>query len=192
MKAGFTMNLESALTFSHTLVAPIIKSGDTVVDATVGNGNDTVFLASRVGKTGHVLGFDVQKEAIEHTKLQLQLTGFTDRVQLILDGHEHLSEYLSSEISAAIFNLGYLPGSDKQIITLSKTTLPALETCLHYLRRGGIVALVVYYGHPGGVTEKDAVLNFASNLDQQQYQVLKYQFINQVHEPPFLLAIQKR
>lgn len=188
------MNLESAVKYSHTLLKPVIARGDTVVDATVGNGNDTIFLASLVGITGHVLGFDVQQQALDKTATQLTLTGMTNRVQLIHDGHEHLNQYLTAQqsLAAAIFNLGYLPGSDKKIITHGNTTLKALKLCLSHLRRGGIVALVVYYGHPGGEQEKDEVLKAVKALDQHQYQALQYGFINQIHQPPFLLAIQKR
>ncbi|GAX09022.1 MAG TPA: 16S rRNA (cytosine(1402)-N(4))-methyltransferase [Lactobacillus sp.] len=188
------MNLEPAVNYSHTLLKPIIIKGDTVVDATVGNGNDTIFLASLVGKSGLVLGFDVQQQALDKTATQLTLTGMTHQVQLIHDGHEHLNQYLEPEqqISAAIFNLGYLPGSNKSIITHGATTLKALTTCLNHLRRGGIVALVVYYGHPGGEIEKEMVLNHVKKLSQQEYSVLQYGFINQIHQPPFLLAIQKR
>lgn len=188
------MNLQSALEYSHTLLTTVIAEGDTVIDATMGNGHDTLFLATRVGPTGHVLSFDVQQQALTATKTQLTLTGLTQQVQLIHDGHEHLDQYLgiNDEISAAIFNLGYLPGSDKQIITHSETTLAALQTCLTHLRRGGIVALVVYYGHSGGETEKNAVLAATQALDQHVYQVLQYGFINQVHQPPFLIAVQKR
>lgn len=188
------MNLEPAVNYSHTLLKPVIVKGDTVVDATVGNGNDTLFLASLVGNTGHVLGFDVQQQALDKTATQLVLTGMTQRVQLIHDGHEHLNQYLDPEqqISAAIFNLGYLPGSNKAVITHGDTTLKALTTCLTQLRRGGIVALVVYYGHPGGEQEKEMVLNHVKELNQKEYAVLQYGFINQIHQPPFLLAIQKR
>lgn len=188
------MNLEAPLTFSHTLLKPVISSGDTVVDATVGNGHDTIFLASLVGKTGHVLGFDIQQQALDTTTQQLVLTGLHPQTTLILAGHEQLDNYLTTgqEISAATFNLGYLPGSDKSVTTTSRTTSPAIQACLAHLRRGGIVSVMVYYGHPAGKIEKKAVLDYVSTLDQHRFQVLKYQFINQVHEPPFLLAIQRR
>ncbi|KRK97713.1 SAM-dependent methyltransferase [Secundilactobacillus odoratitofui DSM 19909 = JCM 15043] len=188
------MNLESALSYSHTLLKPIIQAGDTVIDATVGNGHDTIFLAGLVGHSGQVLGFDVQQVALDETALQLQLTGQAHQVQLIHDGHQNLDHYLApdQQISAAIFNLGYLPGSDKTIITHAQTTLSALDCCLSHLRRGGIVALVVYYGHEGGEAEKTAVLNEVQQLDQHEFQVLQYGFINQVHQPPFLIAVQRR
>ncbi|MCH5463264.1 methyltransferase domain-containing protein [Lactobacillus sp. LC28-10] len=188
------MNLEPAVKYSHTLLKPIIAPGDTVVDATVGNGNDTIFLASLVGKAGHVLGFDIQQQALDETATQLTLTGMTNQVQLIHDGHEHLEQYLApqQQLAAAIFNLGYLPGGDKRVITHGDKTLSALTACLTHLRRGGIAALVVYYGHPGGEQEKEMVLEYVKRLDQHTYSVLQYGFINQIHEPPFLLAIQKR
>ncbi|MTV83059.1 class I SAM-dependent methyltransferase [Secundilactobacillus folii] len=188
------MNLQSALRYSHTLLNNVIANGDTVVDATMGNGNDTLFLAICVGPTGHVLAFDVQQQALKATQTQLVLTGLAKRVQLIHDGHENIERYLKpeTEIAAAIFNLGYLPGSDKQVITHGPTTIIALKACLKHLRKGGIVALVVYYGHPGGEAEKDAVLDAVKALDQHQFQVLQYGFINQIHQPPFLLAVQKR
>lgn len=188
------MNLESPLTYSHTILAPVIQSGDTVIDATVGNGHDTIFLASQVGRTGHVLGFDIQPQALAATKQQLVLTGLAPQTSLIFAGHESLNDYLDAdqEISAATFNLGYLPGSDKTVTTTSTTTVPAIAACLQHLRSGGIVSVMVYYGHPAGKSEKQAVLDYMSGLDQAAFQVLQYQFINQVHEPPFLVAIQRR
>ena len=62
------MKLERILPYSHTLMEKAASNGDIVVDGTVGNGNDTVFLAKLVGPTGKVYGFDIQKEAIERTK----------------------------------------------------------------------------------------------------------------------------
>ena len=95
------------------------------------------------------------------------------------------------QIQAAIFNLGYLPKSDKKIITLPETTLKAFEFILNHLAVGGRLVCVLYYGHEGGEEEKNAVLSYAAKLPQQQYQVLTYQFINQIHCPPICLCIEK-
>lgn len=86
--------LDNALNFSHTLLKEAVVHGDTVIDATVGNGNDTIFLASLVGPTGHVLGFDIQQCALEKTQQQLLLTGQQRQVQLIHDSHENVAQYL--------------------------------------------------------------------------------------------------
>ena len=148
--------LERAMHYSHTLLKQAITNGDSVIDATVGNGGDTVFLASLVGPFGKVFGFDIQKEAIETTQQKLLLTGLTQQVELFQQGHETIDSVLpkNSQIAAAIFNLGYLPTSDKSIITQADTTLLAIEHILPRLRKTGLVVIVVYYGHNGGLAEK--------------------------------------
>lgn len=186
------MNLQSALEFSHTVLSENVGLGDTVVDATVGNGNDTIFFASLVGKTGKVYGFDIQQATIDQTKQQLLLTGLQAQTTLICDGHENIAQYVHQPIGGAIFNLGYLPGGDKSIITHGVTTLTAIKTLMLLLRRGGTICIVIYYGHPGGEEERESVEQFARQLDQKTYNVLEYQFINQVHTPPRLVVIQKR
>lgn len=186
--------IENALRFSHTLLKNTISSGDVVIDATVGNGDDTVFLAKLVGSYGKVYGFDVQEQAIQRTKEKLLYTGLLPQVELYQQGHETASEVLEADttLAGAIFNLGYLPKSDKTIITKSFSTLKAMKTLLPKLRKGALLIVVVYYGHEGGSDEKEAVLNFTSQLPQKEYTVLKYDFINQQNDPPFLLAIEKR
>jgi len=188
------MNLPNALTYSHTLLNEIVGPGATVVDATVGQGHDTIFLANLVGKTGRVIGFDIQQAALDETAQQLMLTGLGAQVALHATGHEHVADYLAADesVTAAVFNLGYLPGGDKSVITHPATTLTAVEAILPHLPRGGRIILVVYAGHPGGQTERNAVVDFCQQLPQKTYQVLQYGFINQVHTPPFLLAIERR
>ncbi|MCH5464506.1 tRNA (mnm(5)s(2)U34)-methyltransferase [Levilactobacillus tujiorum] len=188
------MNLPNALAYSHTLLSECVGPGDTVVDATVGNGHDTLFLANLVGHSGRVIGFDIQPAALQETQTQLNLTGLAPQVSLHAMGHEHVGEFLTAEtqVAGAIFNLGYLPGGDKSLITHPSTTLTAVKALLDHLHRGGRVILVVYSGHPGGLTERDAVLDFCQQLPQKSYQVLQYGFINQIHHPPFLLAIERR
>lgn len=188
------MNLANALTYSHTLLKECVGPGATVIDATVGKGNDTVFLANLVGTSGHVIGFDIQQAALDATQQQLTLTGLSQQVTFHAVGHEQVAAYLDPEtqVAAAIFNLGYLPGGDKQIITRPETTLRAIKALLPHLPRGGRLILVVYAGHPGGQAERQAVLDFCQQLPQKTYQVLQYGFINQIHTPPFLLAIERR
>lgn len=189
---GFNL-LENALTFSHTLLSNTINPGDSVIDATVGNGKDTVLLAKLVGSLGKVYGFDIQEQAIQKTKEKLLLTGLLPQVELHRQGHETVGNFLDDQtlIGGAIFNLGYLPKSDKSIITKSDTTLKAISAILPKLRVGALMVIVVYYGHEGGQEEKDAVLDFVTKLPQTEYAVLKYGFINQKNQPPFVLAIEK-
>lgn len=186
--------LKNALSYSHSLLKQTIIPGDIVVDATVGNGNDTTFLATLVTKRGKVYGFDIQEEAIKKTKEKLLLTGLSEQVKLFHKGHEKAAELLNNDeqIAAAVFNLGYLPNSDKAIITKKETTLKAITGLLPRLRKGGLILIVVYYGHPGGKEEKEAILEFVERLPQEYYTALSYQFMNQKNQPPFLIAIEKK
>lgn len=186
--------LTTALHFSRQLLSEVLQPGDIAVDATMGNGNDTLLLAELVGQTGFVYAFDVQSQAIENTKKRLFATPWEQRVQLIFDGHQNLGFYLPKEepIKAAIFNLGYLPKSDKSIITLPSTTKKALDELLIRLAPRGRIIIVAYYGHEGGEAELATVRSYCENLPQESYNVLNYQFINQKNQPPILFCIEKK
>jgi ubiquinone/menaquinone biosynthesis C-methylase UbiE len=60
---------------AHQAVEAVLKPGDITIDATVGNGHDTLFLATRVGATGKVYGFDIQQEALDSAYQRLQQAG---------------------------------------------------------------------------------------------------------------------
>jgi tRNA A58 N-methylase Trm61 len=185
-------SLTSITDIAQSIMQDSIKEGDTVIDATAGNGNDTLLLAKMVGLKGKVIAFDIQAKAIENTSNLLIEQNLHDRVILIQDSHEYIDKYVDEEISGGMFNLGYLPKSDHHIMTKPRTTIIALEKCLRQLKKNGVITLSIYYGHPGGQTEKEAVLHYAKNLNKQQFHVLKIDFINQTHSPPLLIAIVKK
>lgn len=163
-----------------------------MVDATCGNGHDTVFLAQLVGKQGRVLAFDIQAQAIENTRQRLIEAGLADRVQLIQADHARLDEYLPDKIKAAMFNLGYLPGSNHLFTTSALTTVAALEHCMKRLVGGGLVTVVAYPGHPGGGEEIEQVKAYMARLDQKEYETWQLNFINQRNHPPCLIVGSKR
>lgn len=182
--------MEAIIPFSHQLLKETVHPGEVVIDATCGNGHDTLMLGKLVGKTGKVYGFDIQKQAIEQTKALL-LKNNIQHAELIHKGHEHLSDYIDQTVAGAIFNLGYLPRGDHSIITTPDTTIQAIHSILPLLKKRGRVVIVIYYGHAGGMEEKESLLSYSKKLDQKHYQVLQYQFINQKNNPPFVLAIEK-
>ena len=184
--------LLTALRFSHTLLKEVVQPGDTVVDATMGNGNDTCFLAELVGTSGKVYAFDIQEQALDATRQKLTERSLTAQSELILDGHQYIENYVHQPIKAAVFNLGYLPNSDKTIITLPQTTQQAFNQLLSRLVPSGRLVIVAYYGHPGGQEELAAVSTFCRSLPQAEYNVLQYQFINQKNQPPVLFCIEKK
>ncbi|WP_348639432.1 tRNA (mnm(5)s(2)U34)-methyltransferase [Salibacterium salarium] len=118
------------------------------------------------------------------------------RVTLLQQGHEQANNLIPSDergrLKAVVFNLGYLPGGNKDITTQTNTTIQAITDFLDMLPNGGLVAVIVYHGHEEGKKEKDALEMFANTLPQQNVQVLRYEFVNQVNRPPFLLTFEKR
>jgi tRNA1(Val) A37 N6-methylase TrmN6 len=183
--------LQKPLLFARELVAGALKDGGHAVDATCGNGNDTLFLAGLVGESGRVLALDIQEQAIEKTGTLLRNSHVADRVTLVCACHADLAQYITGPLDAVMFNLGYLPRGDHRIITKPATTLAALQAALTALRKEGLVTLVIYTGHPGGKEEYNTVKEYVSSLPQQQYSVLEYKLINQVNSPPLLIAVTR-
>lgn len=191
------------LEMAHWMLKDIINTNDVVVDATMGNGYDTQFLAE-LG--ANVYAFDVQEEALNATEKRLDDAGIKNQifeknlsnlltepsVNLVLSGHEKLSEYVKEPIKAAIFNLGYLPKTDKSVVTRADTTLTALDALTNQLVVGGRIAIMIYYGHEGGMEEKDAVIKWTSSLPQKDWEVTSYAPLNQIHTPPILVLIEQR
>ncbi len=153
---------------AHAAVAGCVNPGDRVIDATVGNGHDCLFLAQCVAPSGRVLGFDVQPAALQATAQRLQAAGLSEIVELTQLGHEQMAQRVRDDwvgqVSAVMFNLGYLPGSDKSVVTRATTTLPALDQGLGLLRHGGLLSLMVYHGHPGAAQEAAAIEHWVARL----------------------------
>ncbi|MDK2565003.1 class I SAM-dependent methyltransferase [Romboutsia sedimentorum] len=170
----------------------IINEGDIVVDATMGNGYDTKYLAQKVGENGFVYSFDVQEEAIKSTAKKLEKENLDKRVKLILDGHENMDKHVEKEVSCIVFNLGYLPRAKHRIITKPNTTIKAIEHSLKLLKPHGVVSISIYTGHEGGMDEKNSVYDFVKNLDQSDFDVLECGFVNQINNPPQLVLIEKK
>ncbi|MFC7063908.1 class I SAM-dependent methyltransferase [Halobacillus seohaensis] len=190
------MKLKRVLQYAHELMRETLKDGDIAIDATCGNGHDTLFLSQLIGKTGHVYAYDIQEQAIKNTSERLNENNLHTRATLFQESHDMIEATIPREhlekLQGAIFNLGYLPGSDKSIVTTPEQTTESVQTILNFLQPSGLVVLVVYYGHPGGEKEKHALLQYVERLDQKSFNVLQYGFINQKNSPPFIVAIEKK
>ena len=180
-----------ATSINHDFIKRLINHGDITVDATVGNGNDTLFLADLVGNTGKVYGFDIQQKAVEKTQILLAEHGVADRVSLILDGHENIEKYVQKPVKAVMFNLGYLPGGEHEIITKEETTIIALKKSLSLLAIDGILSVVIYSGHQGGEKEKQAVEAFFKAVLKSEFHVVKIQHMNRLESSPYIILVQR-
>jgi predicted methyltransferase len=163
------MGFPSVLTQAQRLAAEALRPGDTAVDATVGNGVDTLFLARAVGPRGRVFAFDIQREALESARRRFAAEGADDAaVVWLMRNHAEMREAipaaLHGRLGAAMFNLGYLPGGDPAVVTRPDSTVAALEAAAELLRPRGVLTVVVYPGHPGGEEEAEAVVRWAHEL----------------------------
>lgn len=194
------MGFLSILGYAQQVVKERVQPGERVIDATMGTGVDTLFLARLTGPLGAVAAFDVQEEALELTRKRLRRElgpGGSAHVSLHRMNHDAMDQALMDEwqgtTAAIMFNLGYLPTgeADKQIMTLPETTLSALENGLSMLRPGGILSIVVYPGHAGGDDEADKVRAWAQLLPAQLGQAVVYRML-QRPKAPYVIAVEKR
>jgi precorrin-6B methylase 2 len=187
--------LPSAVNWAHLLIRDRLQPGDHAVDATAGNGHDSLFLAKLLGQNGHVWAFDVQLAAVEETRRRLTENGITSATVLHA-GHEqmtlHIPETLHGQLGLVLFNLGYLPGSDKSVITHTETTLEALRQAIQLIRPGGLVITVIYPGHAGGADELRAISAWCTELCPRTYEVQCLRPVNRAAAPPECWAILKR
>lgn len=170
----------------HYMVTHKVTDG-LYVDATCGNGYDTLFLARMLEGKGHIYALDIQKDAIDSTMKRTEGYGNISYHQL---GHEHLKDVLSGKVDGILYNLGYLPGGDKSKVTRGETTVESLKQGLSLLNPGGIIGMVVYTGHPGGKEEETILMEYLHQLDFKYAQVVYLGFLNK-GEGPYGLIIER-
>lgn len=193
------MSKQSQIThWYHEIIRSQAEREGFYIDATMGKGNDTKLLCELAKDQGRILAFDIQKEALEET--EKMLNGYEigrkmyedGRIQLILDGHEHMEMYAKSETADVIcFNFGYLPGGDHRIATKVETSVEAIKKGLKILKRGGMMSLCIYSGGDTGFGEKDAILEYLRSLPAREYTVIQNTYFNRGNNPPMPVFIFK-
>ncbi len=193
------MGFVSVLNFAQQLIQKRLQPGEIAIDATVGTGADTLFLARTAGARGRVYGFDIQQAALDQALARLERERETGArlasAELLLRSHAEMAAALPAEhrgrVGAAMFNLGYLPGAeDLSVMTTPTSTLPALEAAMALLRPKGILTAVLYPGHDGGGAEAQAVERWAAALPGSEARVIVYRQ-PQRPEAPYLVAVEK-
>lgn len=173
---------------SHQLLKEHLKAGGIAVDATCGNGFDTVFLANLVGPKGTVHAYDIQSIAIERTKRLAAELGLTN-IEYHWESHENIA---LPKIDGVIFNLGYLPAGDKTITTEPDVVLRTVQKLLNHMDQNPnlLIVVVLYPGHEKGKKESLVLESFLSQLDSG-YLVTKIVPLNQ-HNAPYILTIERK
>lgn len=169
-----------------------VKPGDLCIDATMGNGNDTLLLSTLCKEKGQVLAFDIQEMALANTRKRLHDAGTPENYRLILDSHTNMGSYASPEsVSCIVFNLGYLPGGDHSLSTKAETSIQALKQGLSLLQKHGLISLCIYSGGDSGFQERDQVLAWLAGLDPRKYLVIRSDYFNRPNNPPIPILIIK-
>ncbi len=176
----------------HHFIKEHISPGSFCIDATMGNGHDTLLLCELVGERGHVLAFDIQELALANTQKRLQEAGMPKNYRLILDSHSHMDQYAdTSSADCIVFNFGYLPGGDHALATQASTSIAAIEQGLTLLKKGGLMSLCIYSGGDSGFEERDALLSYLKELDSKKYLVILSSYYNRPKNPPIPVLLWK-
>lgn len=181
---------------AHKIISGKLLAGGIAIDATVGNGHDTVFLAKQAGIDGTVYGFDIQRSALDVTRSKLEETGMDEQVKLILASHEsmlnHIPEHHTGRVNAIMFNLGYLPGGDKTVTTQKQSTLKAVSTACALLTPHGCITIIAYPGHEQGQEEKASLKEWSQSLNDDLYIKETMTIQGCLNKPPCLFIITRR
>lgn len=166
-----------------------IGKGDTVVDFTMGNGGDTLFLSETVGEDGHVYAFDIQEEALISTEAHLKANGAPENYTLICASHHRVKEFVKTPIKGGMFNLGYLPRSGrKSVTTMRSTTMPAVEAAIDLLAPDGVLIIAIYPGHEEGALEGDMLREYFKALSRFKICASEFHILNSPTSPYFFLV----
>lgn len=170
-----------------------LKPGMTCLDATCGNGNDTLTLRSLVGSSGKVYAMDIQKSALESTLGLLKSHEFDlTNTSFIEDSHSNLDQYNLPRMDLIVFNLGYLPKGDKEITTCGETTSIGIDHAIELLNSGGLLFVLSYRGHEKGYQEYEALCEKMPKLPQNKVDVMRISFENQKNLPPLMWVVEKK
>ena len=189
----------SLVNIAHDLIREVLHPGDYAIDATVGNGHDTVFLVEQVSPSGRVFGFDIQQSAIDSTWAKVEsccnVPLLPKSLTLIHASHANMDEKIPAKfhgnISAIMFNLGYLPGGDKSIITQTDSTLQALNSASQLLATKGLITILAYPGHAGGDKETPGVKRWCEQLNPNQFSVNTIYSVEDKESAPRLFVVSK-
>lgn len=166
-----------------------LKEGDTVVDFTMGNGNDTLFLSKAVGESGKVYAFDIQEDALTSTRAHLVENGAPENYTLICASHHRVKEFVNEPIHAGMFNLGYLPRSGrKALTTMRETTMPAVEAAIELLAPDGVLIVAIYPGHEEGALEGEMLREYFKTLSKYRICPSEFKILNSPTSPYFFIV----
>ena len=168
---------------SHNIINEYVKNKNVAIDATLGNGYDCDFLSSCFKK---VYAFEIQKEACE------KYIDKNNNVIIINESHHKIDKFINEEVDCVCYNLGYLPGGNKEITTLAETSLKSIQLSLNLLSKNGIISIAIYRGHNEGMEEKNCIIKYLKTLPKNSFGVMIHECINRSEKSPLLIIVEKK
>ncbi len=181
--------VSNVLNLAKQAILPALQTARVIVDATAGNGHDTLFLAEHTSDQAKIYAFDIQSAALANT--QTRTAPYKARIEYILASHDRIAELVPEEIDVAMFNLGYLPGEGHKVTTEPDSTMRAVSQVLAKLRRNGVCVIVAYPGHEAGAAEAAQLAQALEELPVKKYTVGCYRLCNHVQTAPYVYIIEK-
>lgn len=155
-------HLDQAYLYWQTLLKP----DDHAIDATCGNGKDALRLVKLVPQ-GHVYALDIQEIALQKARALIP----DSNISFLLQSHAELP---TGRFKLVVYNLGYLPGGNKDLTTMTTTTLESLEKAAQLIVIGGALSITCYPGHPEGAREELAIQRWVESLDPQKWLITRH------------------
>ena len=168
---------------AHNIIKSYVEDKNIAIDATLGNGYDCDFLSSYFKK---VYAFEIQKEACE------KYIDKNNNVKIINESHHKIDEFINEEVNCICYNLGYLPGGNKDITTLAETSLKSIQIALNLLAQNGLMTIAIYRGHNEGKEEESCILKYLRTLPKNKYGVMLHECINRSNVSPLLVVVEKK
>ncbi len=183
--------ITSHLAFAYEQWKAVVRPGCCLIDATCGNGKDTLRLAQLIDGTGLVLALDIQRQAIEHSERLLSEHLSCEQrkqVHLVHQSHETFPKIAYQKpVQLIVYNLGYLPGGNKELTTMTEATLNSLNAAMSLLSPGGLICITCYPGHEEGKKEQQALLSHLKGTSSNEWNIAFYRKMGSETAPSILL-----
>ncbi|MEM8628459.1 MAG: class I SAM-dependent methyltransferase [Chlamydiota bacterium] len=173
---------ESVRLFARALWVTFLREDSHVIDATCGKGRDTLFLAKCVPQ-GHVYSYDIQSTALAEAKRLIDGEGKSKQVTFFHQSHTSFEQ----NADLVVYNLGYLPGSDKTICTQPKDVLESVEHAQSFAQA---ICITCYPGHLSGRKEEELLHAYSKTLDAKLWTASHHRWVNR-HLCPSLIWLTK-
>ncbi len=187
--------LHHAVSFQHIIWDDVLPTANFIIDATCGNGHDLLYISQHLSPKAKLIAIDIQPEAIKNSQKRIELEGKNKTIDYYCSSHDDIlsnADIITNNIDLLIFNLGYLPRGNHQLMTQSTTTIRALDIALPLLSTNGVITIVSYPGTEEGAQENQDVANYLSSINQKEYHISCWTPLNQVNQPPILYIIRRR